>query len=137
MNNVKQIATMGTANENGRNYGGEKETVNELKLIAMHSGKLCEIVDARFYMGRSRNSSRVYCSVWICTPGSDYLSGTGWAGGGGYHKESAALQDALESAGVKLSSPIDGRGESAMHEALEAIGRALKCNMREGRYLIT
>ena len=115
-------AKLGKQLDNGRNYGGEK--VNRLQLVVVHKGEILVPVDARFYMGRSANASVVYCSVWISKKGF-YTSGRGSAGGYGYHKESAALDDALRSAGVTLDQSISGVGERAMEDALVAIGRAL------------
>lgn len=80
---------------------------------------------ARFYMGRSSRSSVVYCNVWIRTrDGIRYFHGSGSASGYGYHKESAAFQAALDSAGVSLSANCDGCGTSAMRVAAEAVARA-------------
>jgi hypothetical protein len=94
-------------------------------------------------MGRSPSSSVVYCSVWVNS--ANYSSsGKGSAGGGGYHKESAALQAALTSAGIELRGDpykikagdfegrpcsIGGCGEDAMRKAPYAIGLALKADM--------
>ena len=49
-------------------------------------------------------------------------SGRGSAGGGGYHKESAALEDAFTSAGVKFEAHFGGAGEAAMARAIAAVG---------------
>jgi hypothetical protein len=88
------------------------------------SGFNKNLITVKFYMGRSSNASVVYCNIWL---GNDThcASGTGSAGGGGYHKKSAALQEAIDSAGIALSSPIDGRGDSSMREAIKAIGKCL------------
>ena len=83
------------------NYSHQKELVNQMQLVAYQSGKFDTVVDARFYMGRSSQSSTVYCFVWIHGKGF-YTSGRGSAGGYGYYKESAALAYALDSAGVTL-----------------------------------
>ena len=126
---------------NGRNYGAEKETIGAVRVIAYHNGEFTTPVDFRFYAGRSASASRVYCTAWLQSTAapSPYIdereirhrlrwkerSGTGYAGGGGYHKPSAALSAALDSAGVTLDSDIDGRGDSAIREAAEACARAL------------
>lgn len=128
--------------DNARNWDGEKERVNSWKVVApdptLPDG-ICELIDARCYMGKSRNASTVYASVWIHGPGSDWHSGRGNAGGYGYHKESAAIGDALASAGVELwGSPysneqgdetkrahINGCGSSSIEAALRAIAAAL------------
>ena len=141
---------------NGRNYADTKETTHELRVIARRSsnaayeaGKLCEVVTARFYMGRSRNASTVYCSVWVHCEGI-HTAGHGTAGGWGYHKNSAALSAALSNAGIELwGSPYDkededtqkgerahisGCGDSAMRSALLAVARATGADCSE--YLI-
>lgn len=64
-----------------------------------------------------------YCCLWVHCPDA-HGSGSGRAGGGGYHKESAALSDAIQNAGIVLDEPIAGHGYSAMESALEAIARA-------------
>lgn len=80
--------------------------------------------------------SVAYCCLWI--HGSNaYARGAGKAGGYGYHKPSAALQDAISDAGITLHGDvygqeshkrrayINGVGDSAMVTALEAIARAV------------
>lgn len=62
-------------------------------------------------------------SVWV--HGDSGCAGHGTAGGYGYHRPSAALQEALTSAGIKLAQPIDGYGEQAMEDALLAIAEHL------------
>ena len=45
--------------------------------------------------------------------------------GYGYHKESAAIAAAIESAGISLDTDISGVGDGAIKEALSAIANAL------------
>lgn len=128
----RQVATLSSERvENGRNYGDTKETIGRLQCVAYdpegmtYGDHFVTVVDARFYMGRSSQSSVIYCSVWVrARDGSRCWSGHGSAGGGGYHKQSAALQDALGSAGIGLALEIHGRGERAMEDALRAIAEA-------------
>lgn len=115
-----------------------KETVNILRALVVKKGEIVEVATARFYMSRSSTASVVYCCLWVYTATGEYTSGRGQADGYGYHKESAALQDAITSAGIELyGSPyqqdeqtknkrcyIDGVGYGAMRDALEAITRA-------------
>ena len=104
-----------------------KETVSAWSVIALDNSRpdepLREIITVRWYMGRSSGASVVYCCIWTLSP--QWSSGSGKAGGYGYHKASAALQDAIDSAGIKLSSPIDGRGDTAQRQALHAIAEAM------------
>jgi hypothetical protein len=112
--------------ENAKNLSPDKETIERWRVAAVRNDGIDTPVDARFYMGRAGSASKVYCSVWLRShDGQRFLSGHGTAGGGGYHKISAALGDALESAGIKLASRIDGCGESAMIHALDAVAVAL------------
>jgi hypothetical protein len=122
---------------NAENLSDTKELINRLQLIARPAaGKpLQTIIDARFYMGKSRNASAVYCSVWVSCHG-DYRGGHGTAGGSGYHKESRALAVALKSAGVTLDTDIAGRGEGAMLGALEAVAVELGAVLTPGDWLI-
>ena len=143
-------------NQNGKNFGDTKETTLEMRVICRRSknaayepGALHEAVVAKFYMGRSRTASTVYCSVWVHSEGI-YTAGHGSAGGWGYHKASAALSAALTNAGIELwGSPYDkendntendkrayisGCGDSAMRSALIAVARATGADCSE--YLI-
>lgn len=118
----KMTATFGKQlTENGYNYTGSKEMESAMLVIGIDpDGKLVEIASMRIFVGRSRSANRVYASLWV----HGKCAGHGWAGGHGYHKASAALQDAINNAGIGLSQPIDGRGEQAMKDALRAIGEA-------------
>lgn len=124
---------------NARNLSHEKETVATYKVIGKFpKGKLQVLCEARMYMGRSNTASTVYCSLWV--HGKKSTSGRGQAGGYGYHKESAALQSAINSAGISLfgatfsntdqkinlkrSANIGGVGDDAMRTALISIARA-------------
>ena len=111
---------------NAENLGGEKETIGSLLyLVPLGTKKECrEVLDARFYMGRSNSAHTVYCSVWIRTKAGRTLTGRGQAGGYGYHKRSAALDAAIRSAGIDLEKPIHGCGDGAMREAAKAIAKA-------------
>lgn len=78
------------------------------------------IVDARVYFP----GSVAYACVWIHDD-KIHASGSGKAGGYGYDKESAAVAEALENAGVTLSENIAGVGQHALRDALEATARAV------------
>ena len=136
---------------NAKNLGGDKETIETTRLIVFSAkerkrkyaeAKLNDwspnphdgfetAVDVRFYMGRSNSASTVYCSVWIRTADGDFISGHGSAGGYGYHKTSAAFQDAIDSAGIKLEASVHGCGDRPMKRAMLAIARACGYNLRE------
>jgi hypothetical protein len=114
-------ATIGENVSNAVNYKGQKELVKSYNVI---TDTLREIIIARCYMGRSASASTVYASIWIQSSGI-YTSGKGKAGGYDYHKESAAIADAIESAGITLDANISGVGGGAIEDALKAIASAL------------
>ena len=142
--------TAKTCKSNAKNYSQEKELVSRYLVIDKKTEKV--IIDCRCHMGRSSNSSQVYASVWInsikplCEDAegfTTYTSGRGMAGGYGYHKESAAIDAAISSAGFTLfgsasgygdkpdfknTCHIDGVGESAIKSALLAIAYACGSN---------
>ena len=93
-------------------------------VIVNDNGRLANIITARCYMGRSANASTMYASIWIYDE-KHHTSGTGKAGGYGYHKQSAAISEAIRSAGITLSEDIAGREDSAIEESLEAIAATL------------
>lgn len=107
----------------GRNYGGEKEMLASYIVVGIGPSRsdVDELAVLRIYAGRSKSASRVYASVWV----HNKCAGSGWAGGYGYHKSSAAASEALTNAGIKLDEPISGRGDNVIADALHAVGIAL------------
>lgn len=104
-----------------------RELIHAYKLIELKKdayGGVKELVDCRLYMGRSSSASKVYCAIWINAE-PHYGSASGSAGGYGYHKQSAAVADAIEGAGIVLSDNINGVGSNAIRKAITAIGVAL------------
>ena len=124
-----------------------KEMIARYLVIDKESER--HIVDCRVYMGRSSSASVVYAAIWISFDVKQcrdedakawecgYTTGKGKAGGYGYHKASAAVQDAITSAGIDLygsaytgtpdftiSASISGVGDSAIQSALLAIAFA-------------
>ena len=128
----------GEEKQNAKNLAGEKETVSQYIIVDKKTEK--QVITCRVYMGRSRSANQVYASIRISNNGL-CTSGHGVAGGSGYHKESAAIGDAIASAGFKLfgnayarsnEKPdfkchvrIHGVGESAIDAALLAIAYAV------------
>ena len=100
---------------NTYSYRRENHFDSQLSLVDLDEGR--EIACVRFY----RPNETAYCVVWIWSDRP--ARGYGKAGGGGYHKRSAALGEALSRAGVILSEPIGGCGDSAMDEAMLALAR--------------
>lgn len=111
-------------------------------LVASHGGKLCEVVTVRtYYNDKGSGMQPVRACVWVhLAGGGDWRTGRGSAGGCGYHKESAAIAEAVRNAGIELygnpynfrREPIDykkrfdfgGTGASAYAEIFSAIARA-------------
>ena len=124
MNNITATLPR-AAQSNGKNLSPQKELASAMSAIAVINGKMCELVVARWYVARkSDGASPVYASIW--TYGAGFaISGRGRATGYGYHKASAALSNALDSAGIVLSEHIGGLGDGASRSALEAIARAI------------
>lgn len=130
-----------------------KECTDRIELVARHGKELHNPVSVRCWMGRSSSASTVYACVWIRDRNGNWRSGKGQASGYGYHKMSAAVGDALRSAGVELygnvysntdnseaaktakkRAYINGVGESAVRSAMEAVAKS--CGYR-GQFLIT
>jgi len=125
---------------NAITFGDKKELIEAIKVVGRLNGKLACVAEARFYMARrSDGASPVYCALWV--HGDKYTSGRGVASGYGYHKSSAALQNAIGSAGIelmgsnyarwgdqkpnfKLHASISGCGDGSMQMAMKAIARA-------------
>ena len=111
-----------TDSGNVAKYRKEKGFYRQISMVDSRDGT--QIVQARFYWPGRDGASNCYCCVWI--HGDDlHGSGGGKAGGYGYHKESAALEEALSAAGIRMSEGIGGRGDQAMLEALEVLARAV------------
>lgn len=101
-------------------YRKENHFYSQMSAIEPSTGK--EAVICRFYA--PLKGSTVYCCIWIKGK-KHHASGAGKAGGYGYHKPSAALQEAIKTAGFKLSENISGRGDSAMHDAIESLAKTV------------
>ena len=142
-------ATLPTVNDISKaiNHGGKKELTDATSIVVCTPlDNLYEICTARWYMGRSREASVVYCSLWVRRPAipnsaktgtpkeGAWWSGSGSTGGYGYHKGSAALDEAIRSAGITLSRSVSGTGEC--EQALMAIAKAMFPRLSEKRFLV-
>lgn len=122
-------ATFKNPQYNGYQFDG-KEKIRSFNVVAIKNGKFHHPITVCWYASRyGDGASPVYCSIWAYAStlkgGCINCSGKGKATGYGYDKFSAALGAAIESAGIELSDDINGRGESAITEALETITRKL------------
>ncbi|MCO5735908.1 hypothetical protein [Stenotrophomonas maltophilia] len=124
-----QNAILSAGRENGKNLGQEKETIDTYNVVVRTEEGMFTAITLRLYMGRSRGAQTVYASIWVhgqYSGGAPYhTAGHGQAGGFGYCKRSAATACAIKSAGIELHKSISGVGESAMRDALLAIGTAM------------
>lgn len=128
------ITTRGA--ENIRPSHRDREAKNGLaygfKAVTLRKGELEELVEVRVAFTKS---GTCYAVAWLyqppeyCPDGAGMRgSGSGSAGGYGYHKGSAAVAQALHRAGVTLDEGISGRGWEATKEAILATARALVNN---------
>lgn len=119
----------------------KKELVQTYQVIHFDGQKMHVPVTVRCYMGKSRNASMVYASVWINGNGL-WFSSTGTAGGYGYDKISAAIGDALGRIRVELTddrgsrADIKGAGAIAVRQALFAIVCELFLSVTEDNTII-
>ena len=110
--------------EKAKNMKPEKELVSALSCIGEKNGVMKEVVIIRWYMGRSKSCSTVYCSFWVADS-EGWISNSDRGSGGNYHKESATLASAYHKAQIRFDEAIDGRGDFAAHESATAIAQAL------------
>ena len=110
-----------------------KELVSAYSLVVrLPSGEMREVVTVKCYMGRSASASVVYAVLWVRCADGEWTSGSGSAGGYGYHRESAAIASAISSAGIELQDldrtdhwfDLGGTGTSYYPQVFEAIARA-------------
>ena len=110
------------------NHRKEDKFSEQFSGIVCRNGKMYEAVILRIY----RTDSRAYACLWTMgnyawgqADGSLWRSGSGWAGGYGYHKASAAAHAAIKAAGIELSENVHSAGDSAIMNAVEAIAREM------------
>ena len=131
---MKIKAQIGKKQENAKRPDN-KELVSAFSLVVrLPSGELREVITVKCYMGRSASASVVHAVMWVKCADGHWTSGSGSAGGYGYHKESAAIADAIKSAGIDLQDlendrkdhwfDLSGTGDSYYPQVFEAIARA-------------
>lgn len=104
------------------NARDKQALIHQTTVLAIADGAIKELAECRLYMSNSRNASRITAILWAY--GNNYACGSGHADGYGYHKQSAAVESAINAAGFELSEHIGGRGEQAMIEGLKAVALA-------------
>lgn len=81
-------------------------------------GRICERLIVRFYA----TDATTYCCVWLYKDGKAH-NGSGKAGGWGYDRSSAALDQAFKAMGIDFGHTLSGTGQN--EEAIIKIGREL------------
>ena len=136
-------ATLNTPNLKREAQQPKTPMVGAGSLIATRNGELREVITVRTYFSeRGTGMQPVRACVWIVPAGDgQWITGRGDAGGCGYHKESAAIADALDSAGVQIWGELyprhdapradykkrvsfGGTGSSGYADIFKAIARA-------------
>lgn len=106
----------------------ELEVFRGIKVLSSteknHNGNPCEVIDCRLYSGRSKNSSVIKCAIWVHYKDFHFVM-TGNAGGYGYEKQSAAIEDAFIYSGIKTDLQFGGVGLDAAKDALLALARKI------------
>ncbi len=106
--------TPATDARNIAHYRRENSFWRSYSLIDLDAGE--DVAVVRFY----GSGATVYCVAWVWGE-IEGARGYGKAGGYGYSKASAAMAEALHSAGFLFDGSIGGVGETAMKDALLAI----------------
>ena len=104
------------------NARDKQALIHQITVLAIVDGTIKELAQCRLYMSNSRSASRITAILWI--NGDKYACGSGHADGYGYHKQSAAIESAINAAGFELSERIGGRGCQAMVDGLKAVALA-------------
>lgn len=102
------------------NHRKEDNFQKEICVLEILPDSVREVVTMRQYGTKAKN----YVCLWVHCEHS-YRNGSGSAGGYGYHRPSAAAEEAIKNAGITLDEPIGGVGDSAMREACLAIAEAV------------
>lgn len=117
-------ATINAKSGTGINISDRKENHFARQLSAVvfnqETGAAREAVMLRLYF----TDCRSYACIWA-NNGREWVSGSGFAGGYGYHRSSEAASRAINAAGITLDEEIGGRGDSYIEYAVEAIAREL------------
>ena len=101
----------------------ENHFYKEVAILDKKTGRA--VVTARFYATKAMHYICLWTSFESRYDWPAYCNGGGRAGGYGYHRASAALDEAITNAGFNISESISGRGDVAMEEALIAIAKLI------------
>jgi hypothetical protein len=107
-------------NLNAKSHRKEKYFHTQYTGVVVKGNEIIEPVILRIY------STDAACNVCIWfNDGVHWSSGSGGARGYGYHRASAAAQDAFDKAGVTLSESIYGRGDGVIGDAVQGLLNAM------------
>ena len=104
-----------------------KKLIDVINVFAVYKNELCAPICVKLY--KSQTGSTWYADIEAQTTNNTFFNGYGRAGGGGYHKPSAALQAAFSKAGLKTKYSFHGGGDRGINEALDALAQA--CGYRK------
>ena len=111
------------------NHRKENHFAEQITAVAINAyGRAYDCVTLRIYATDARCYACIWTSsncAWKGSNGDHWRHGSGLAGGYGYHRASAAAEEAIINAGIVLDEHISGRGDGAMAEAVKAIARAI------------
>ena len=111
------------------NHRKESHFTKQYTAVVFNGQCAYDAVTLRIYA----TDAKSYCCLWVhdnCSwikscRDSYYRAASGSAGGYGYHRASAAAQEAINNAGITLSEDINGRGDAAIEDAVYAIASAM------------
>lgn len=84
------------------------------------NGKIQNAMEVRVYhlAPGQDGMGRVFAAFWLHIGNDTHASGSGWAGGCGYCKQSAAASEAIKNAGFETATQSSGAGMGAVEKAL-------------------
>lgn len=123
MKAIIKIAHAENISNQAFNARDKQALIHQYTVLGIVDGEIKSLAEARIYMSASRSAERMTAILWV--HGKNYASGSGYAGGYGYHKQSAAVGNAIEAAGFELDRHfIGGGGDSVLIDALKAVAFA-------------
>lgn len=131
---MKVIFTM--PRQNGRLRAESQEIIGMWQAIVCTIDGPLRVCVVTLYQSKSQAASVLYASLWARIGEHIETTGTGKASGNGFHKSSAAIARALDSAGIELYGPpghmgqcaridISGTSDHKIEETLRAIVDAM------------
>lgn len=123
MKTISAIHSVDKQKSFNTNYRKEEHFTGSFAVIDLNQTPSALDLEAAVELRIYQTNLVTYACFW--TRHNIFASGTGRAGGCGYHKPSSASQDAMHNAGFSLSIDIDGVGDSGIYEAMAGIARLI------------